>query len=140
MNHEFITGDAEKQYYPDYTQLVVVLPFWHDDILLIQRESEPFTGRYSVPGGHVESETYQEAARRELHEETGMVADELAALPIFIDHDHRLECHGFRYDSPDGVFANPEGEEQRVIGWRTLEHAQTLPLTPGLKELFATLA
>lgn len=134
MSYEFVEGNAETCVKPDYLQLVTVAPLWQGKILLIHRHSEPFKDMYSIPGGHKENESYEEAGRRELQEETGIKAKKLVPLTIFIDHDHKLECHGFRFDSEDGSFSSPPDEEQEVIGWRGLDEALTLPLTPGLIE------
>jgi 8-oxo-dGTP diphosphatase len=44
-------------------------------LLLIKRKSPPFQGCYALPGGFVEyGETVEEAAHRELKEETGVTA------------------------------------------------------------------
>ena len=50
---------------------------WRDGrVLLIQRAKPPITGAWSLPGGHVEAgEAIEDAARRELAEETGVTAD-----------------------------------------------------------------
>lgn len=49
---------------------------WRDGrVLLIERDKPP-RGLWSLPGGHVEpGETVEEAARRELREETGLSAE-----------------------------------------------------------------
>lgn len=136
MSQEFIHSDVETCLKPDYTQLVIVVAFWQGKVLLIRRQSEPFNGLYSVPGGHLEDESYEDAARRELEEETGIRVAKLLPLQIFLDDENHLECHGFRYNSPDGQFSNPENEEQEVVGWRTLAETTELPLTPGLHDFF----
>jgi 8-oxo-dGTP diphosphatase len=50
-------------------------------VLLIRRKSEPFAGKWALPGGYVdENERISDAARRELKEETGVEAAGLEQL------------------------------------------------------------
>lgn len=50
-------------------------------VLLVQRRNEPDAGLWGFPGGHVDlGETALEAAVRELHEETGVIAQPLRYL------------------------------------------------------------
>jgi len=53
-------------------------------ILLIQRKHEPFEGKWALPGGFVEEqELADEAAKRELVEETGLSGVELSQFYTF---------------------------------------------------------
>ncbi|THV29639.1 NUDIX domain-containing protein [Glycomyces paridis] len=70
-----------------YTADMVV--FYRDDVLLIERGTDPFKGLRAFPGGHVaHDENSREAAVRELAEETG--------VHVRIDHTHRVGV----YDAP----------------------------------------
>jgi 8-oxo-dGTP diphosphatase len=62
------------------------------EVMLIRRGLEPFAGRWALPGGFVHiDETLEEAARRELEEETGLRKVYLEQLFTFgaLDRDPR---------------------------------------------------
>jgi 8-oxo-dGTP diphosphatase len=82
--------------YPRPALTVDCVVFGLDDedlkVLLVQRDVEPFSGRWALPGGFVRlDETLEEAARRELEEETGVRQVFLEQLYTFgtIDRDPR---------------------------------------------------
>lgn len=51
-------------------------------VLLVQREQAPNAGQWTVPGGKVQpGETLQQAAQREVREETGVIVQ--AGEPVF---------------------------------------------------------
>lgn len=53
-------------------------------VLLIQRASPPFADHWAIPGGFVElDETLEQAALRELNEETGLVLTQAEQLRAF---------------------------------------------------------
>ncbi len=54
-----------------------------DEVLIIQRGKPPYQGEWSIPGGKIEyGETAQEAALRELHEETGVTARIIGLIDV----------------------------------------------------------
>jgi 8-oxo-dGTP diphosphatase len=55
-------------------------------LLLIRRKHPPFRAQYALPGGYVEyGETTERAAARELAEETGLVAADVALIGVYSD-------------------------------------------------------
>jgi len=66
--------DKRRQPWPRLAASAAV--FRGDTVLLAERGKPPLRGLWSLPGGHVEpGERAREAARREVHEETSVVAD-----------------------------------------------------------------
>lgn len=55
-----------------------------EEVLLVQRKYDPYKGAWCLPGGHIDAgETAEEAARRELKEETGVDFSELEYVGSF---------------------------------------------------------
>ena len=82
--------------YPRPAVTVDCVVFGLDDedlkVLLIQRDLPPYDGRWALPGGFVEAdESLEEAARRELQEETGIDIVYLEQLYTYgaVDRDPR---------------------------------------------------
>ncbi|MBD3636991.1 MAG: NUDIX hydrolase [Crocinitomicaceae bacterium] len=72
----------------DITVDAIVLKEERDDysVLLIKRKNEPYKNKWAFPGGFLdEGETLQEAAIRELKEETDVDIHELRQLHVFDD-------------------------------------------------------
>jgi 8-oxo-dGTP diphosphatase len=66
--------------------LIIVSRTRSPKVLLIRRAHAPFAGKWALPGGFVdEGETLEEAARRELLEETGVAVAKLEQLHTFGD-------------------------------------------------------
>ena len=56
------------------------------EVLLVRRKHDPFAGRWAIPGGFVEEEEkLEDAARRELWEETAIRRGALRELGVFGD-------------------------------------------------------
>lgn len=57
------------------------------EILLIQRKNEPFKNQWALPGGFVDNdEDLETAAKRELQEETCVVASNLQQVKAYGNH------------------------------------------------------
>jgi len=71
----------------------VVIPS-EDGIVLIRRASDPFEGRWALPGGFVEvGETIEAAAAREAAEETGLAVDLARLVGVYSDPDRDPRGH-----------------------------------------------
>jgi 8-oxo-dGTP diphosphatase len=66
--------------------IVIVTRETKPRVLLIRRKHAPFAGAWAIPGGFVEmDESLENAARRELKEETGVDSGELTQLHTYGD-------------------------------------------------------
>ncbi|PVX52227.1 8-oxo-dGTP diphosphatase [Balneicella halophila] len=69
-----------------------LLPIPHTQVLLVQRKNSPFENQWALPGGFLDmNETVEEAVKRELQEETGLLVKNLKHFKVFssLDRDPR---------------------------------------------------
>ena len=96
MNHSNKNNDVR---YPDCPRVAVgAVVFNEDKVLLVLRGKPPAESQWAIPGGCIElGETLQEAAQREILEETGIVIQ--AGKPVYTfdvverDKNGRIRFH-----------------------------------------------
>jgi 8-oxo-dGTP diphosphatase len=83
---------TKRRYCYDYPRpavavdMVIVTTERRARVLLIRRKHDPFAGMWALPGGFVEDhESLDDAARRELREETGVETRRIEQLHTFGD-------------------------------------------------------
>lgn len=94
-------------------------------LLLIQRKNEPCKGQWAFPGGFMNiDETADDAARRELKEETGLSVDKVHQIGAFttVDRDPRERVLSIAF------WTDIEGTPE-VIGADDAKKAQWFPIT-----------
>jgi len=112
----------------------------HDgQLLLVQRGQEPETGRWSLPGGHVEfGEPLWEAVVREVLEETGLdvAVDGLAGWVERIDPSgtHHFVILDFFATPLDPDPVPVAGDDAAAVRWVPLEDVSEAGLVDGLAE------
>ncbi len=101
--------------------VAVVLQPVGDGLVVIRRNIEPRKGTLTLPGGYIDcGESWQEAAGRELREETGIVADagEIGLYDVQNGLDDTLVIFGLAQWLPQSVlqpFSSPETQEVVLI-------------------------
>ena len=93
-------------------------------LLLIRRRNPPFQDRYALPGGFVDyGETAEQAAARELMEETGLAATSLSLVGVYSEpgRDPRRHVVSIAYLVRVADFAPRAGDDatqaEFVAGW-----------------------
>jgi len=106
----------DRRKYPDRPYVGVGAVIVHEDrVVLVKRRYEPLAGRWSIPGGAVETgETLEACVAREMAEETGFVVDVGPVIEVFdrITHDEagRVVYHFVLID----YLCRPVGGELRA--------------------------
>ncbi|GGB51700.1 NUDIX hydrolase [Roseibium aquae] len=128
--------------YPSHPLVgVSALCYRGSDVLLIKRGKQPYLGLWSLPGGLIElGESLQDAVRRELAEETGVIADldghHETFDSILRDENGRVSAHFvltvFRAVHVEGEpIAMDDAADAR---WAPLSGLDRFEMTPGTAE------
>jgi len=105
---------------------------------LIQRAQAPYKGKYALPGGFINiDESLEEAAHRELYEETGVENMMLTQIQTFSDPERDPRgrvistCYGCVLDVGDKIRIMP-GDDAVNVGWFELSDLPLLAFDHNL--------
>lgn len=105
-------------------------------LVSLRPEGSHLAGYWEFPGGKAAAgESPDDAAKRELAEETGLVATALEPLAIFV---HEYPARPLRFH----VFLarDPSGEPHPRWLWKTLPELRELRMPPANEQILAALA
>jgi len=126
--------------YPDRPYVGVgVVVFRDDNVLLAQRGKKPRLNRWSIPGGAQEiGETIEEAAHREIFEETRVKIELLGLVDVVnsinLDENKRVQFHYTLVDfvaqwKSGEIIAGDDAADARWVPTAELENYNLRPLT-----------
>ena len=126
----------KKREYPDRPYVGVgVIVFRDQEVLLVKRNKDPNKGQWSIPGGRqIIGETVEEAAQRELLEETGVKVDQLLLVDvvdaIIPDSEGKIKYHYTLVDYM-GQWQSGEsrpGDDAQEVRWVRLNEISSYSL------------
>jgi 8-oxo-dGTP diphosphatase len=133
--------------YPDLPRVAVgAVVFKDNKVLLVKRAKPPAQGLWAIPGGSVElGETLQQAAQREILEETGIMIR--AKMPIYTfdiiekDENNRVRFHYVIVDLvADFISGQPiPGDDAAEVRWVSSLELKNLDVNPGTLKVLDSL-
>jgi len=133
----------ERKEYPDQPRVAVgAIVFKDNQVLLVRRGKPPARDLWAIPGGSVEiRETLQQAAEREIFEETGITIQALE--PVFTfdyierDDSGRARFHYVIIDlAADYVRGEPRaGDDAAEARWISSQEIATLKVSSKTRQL-----
>jgi ADP-ribose pyrophosphatase len=129
--------------YPQRPQVAVgAVVFKNKKVLLVRRGHPPSEGLWAIPGGSVElGETLQQAAEREILEETGVkirAKDPIITFDVIErDADNRIQYHYVIVDlTADFISGEPRaGDDAAQARWVSEAEARRLSLNETSRRL-----
>jgi len=119
--------------------------FYNDAVLLVERKFPPYENQWCIPGGKVLlGETLQQAAEREILEETGVTIH--AGEPVYSfdvisrDNDNKIRYHYIVIDLiAEYVSGEPVGRDDAILAdWVDREKFYKLNINKTTKALLAS--
>jgi 8-oxo-dGTP diphosphatase len=133
--------------YPDLPRVAVgAVVFKDNKVLLVKRAKHPARGLWAIPGGKVElGETLQQAAQREILEETGITI--LSKNPIYTfdviekDENNQIRFHYVIVDLvADYISGQPiPGDDAEEVRWVSSLELKNLDVNPGTLKVLDSL-
>ena len=137
---------SEREY-PECPQVAVgAIVIRNRQVLLVRRNQPPSKGLWAIPGGSVElGETLQQAAEREIMEETGLTIR--AGNPVYtfevIEQDDigRIRFHYVIIDLVADYLTGDlhSGDDVSEARWVTPEELDRLPVNETTREVLANV-
>jgi 8-oxo-dGTP diphosphatase len=133
-------GDAPRRETGERIEVALAIPARGSRVLVARRAGPVhLSGTWEFPGGKVRAgEAPAAAARRELHEETGLVAGPLEPLVVLVhDYDGRaLRLHVFLAREPAGELRD---DPPREFSWKSQDELGRLEMPEANRPMLRAL-